>query len=62
MRNKGAARPQRDFLIVQSTTEVGGAETVLLNLFEASAELRERSVIVSLGFGSGDLPARLAEP
>ncbi len=50
---------QRDFVFVQSTTEVGGAETALLNLFTASAELRRRSLIVSLSFGNGDLPARL---
>jgi glycosyltransferase involved in cell wall biosynthesis len=50
---------QRDFLFVQSTTEVGGAETVLLNLFEASAELRARGLVATLGFGSGDLPQRL---
>src|SRR4051812_38708192 len=49
----------RDFLFVQSTTEVGGAETVLLNLFSSSAELRDRSVIANLGFGDGDVPARL---
>jgi glycosyltransferase involved in cell wall biosynthesis len=54
------ARPaQRDFLFLQSATEMGGAETALLNLFAASAELRRRSVIVSLGFGKGDLPTRL---
>jgi glycosyltransferase involved in cell wall biosynthesis len=50
---------ERDFLFVQSTTEVGGAESALLNLFTASEELRRRSVIASLGFGEGDLPARL---
>jgi glycosyltransferase involved in cell wall biosynthesis len=49
----------RDFLFVQSTTEIGGAETVLLNLFEASPELRRRSLIVTLGFGAGNLPDRL---
>jgi len=49
----------RDFLFVQSTTEVGGAETVLLNLFETSEELRRRSLIATLGFGNGDLPERL---
>ena len=49
----------REFLFIQSTTEVGGAETVLLNLFEASEELRRRSLIATLGFGNGDLPARL---
>jgi glycosyltransferase involved in cell wall biosynthesis len=49
----------RDFLFVQSTTEVGGAETVLLNLFEASAELRARGMVATLGFGSGDLAQRL---
>jgi glycosyltransferase involved in cell wall biosynthesis len=48
-----------DFLFVQSTTEMGGAESALLNLFSASDALRRRSVIASLGFGSGDLPARL---
>ena len=53
------ATSQRDFLFVQSTTEVGGAESVLLNLFSSSAELRRRSVIASLSFGAGDLPARL---
>ena len=49
----------RDFLFVQSTTEIGGAEITLLNLFAASAELRRRSLVASLGFGSGDLPHRL---
>jgi glycosyltransferase involved in cell wall biosynthesis len=52
---------ERDFLFVQSTTEVGGAESALLNLFTASEELRRRSVIASLGFGDGDLPNRLRE-
>lgn len=52
---------QRDFLFVQSTTEVGGAEVVLLSLFEESAELRTRGMVVTLGFGSGNLPARLRE-
>src|SRR5450432_3687464 len=52
---------QRDLIFVQSTTELGGAETALLNLFTASAELRRRSVIASLSFGSGDLPSRLRE-
>src|SRR5215467_961979 len=51
--------PSRDFLFVQSTTEVGGAESTLLNLFSHSPELRARSVIASLGFGEGDLPTRL---
>jgi glycosyltransferase involved in cell wall biosynthesis len=50
---------QRDFLFLQSATEMGGAEIALLNLFANSAELRRRSLIVSLGFGKGDLPARL---
>ncbi len=48
-----------DFLFVQSTTEIGGAETVLLNLLGASAELRRRSMVVTLGFGEGNLPERL---
>ena len=48
-----------NLLFVQSTTEVGGAETVLLNLLMSSAALRERSVVATLGFGHGDLPARL---
>jgi glycosyltransferase involved in cell wall biosynthesis len=51
----------RDFLFVQSTTEVGGAETVLLNLFDASPELRGRSIIANLGFGEGDVPRRLRQ-
>ncbi len=38
---------------------MGGAESALLNLFSASSELRRRSLVVSLGFGDGDLPARL---
>jgi len=59
MINGGGRLPGRDFLFIQSTTEVGGAEMVLLNLFEASAELRQRSVIATLGFGSGDLSDRL---
>jgi hypothetical protein len=46
-------------LFVQSTTELGGAEKVLLNLFTASDELRRRRLIATLGFGSGDLPSRL---
>ena len=49
----------RDFLFVQSATEIGGAESVLFNLFEASAELRQRALVASLSFGSGNLPARL---
>src|SRR5262245_23197669 len=53
----GAQR--RDFLFVQSTTEVGGAESVLFNLMECSAALRDRSVVASLSFGDGDLPERL---
>jgi glycosyltransferase involved in cell wall biosynthesis len=51
--------PARDFLFLQSTTEIGGAESNLLNLFAASEELRVRSVIANLGFGSGNLPQRL---
>lgn len=51
--------PPRDFLFVQSATEMGGAEIVLFNLFECSAELRRRSVVANLGFGSGDFPQRL---
>jgi glycosyltransferase involved in cell wall biosynthesis len=51
----------RDFLFIQSTTEVGGAETVLLNLFSASEELRRRSIVASLGFGTGDVPDRLRQ-
>ena len=50
---------RRDFLFIQSTTEVGGAETALMNLFAASPELRRRSAIANLGFGEGDLPDRL---
>ena len=34
---------------------------VLLNLFEQSAELRRRGMVVTLGFGSGDLPSRLRQ-
>jgi glycosyltransferase involved in cell wall biosynthesis len=50
---------RRDFVFIQSTTEIGGAETSLLNLFATSEELRRRSLIASLSFGEGDLPARL---
>lgn len=50
---------RREFLFVQSTTEQGGAETVLLNALRASAELRSRSLVVTLGFGAGDLPSRI---
>jgi glycosyltransferase involved in cell wall biosynthesis len=58
--NTAAGDPfARDFLFVQSTTELGGAERVLLNLFASSEELRRRSVIASLGFGDGDVPDRL---
>jgi glycosyltransferase involved in cell wall biosynthesis len=46
-------------LFVQSTTEVGGAETVLLNLLAINSELRERSVVATLSFGNGNLPERL---
>jgi glycosyltransferase involved in cell wall biosynthesis len=49
----------REFLFVQSTTEIGGAEMTLLNLVAASEELRRRSLVASLGFGEGDLPTRL---
>jgi glycosyltransferase involved in cell wall biosynthesis len=52
---------QRDFLFVQSTTEVGGAESVLFNLLENSAPLRERSLVASLSFGNGNLPERLRQ-
>lgn len=48
-----------DFLFIQSTTEVGGAEAVLLNAFAASEELRSRSIVATLGFGRGNLPERL---
>jgi glycosyltransferase involved in cell wall biosynthesis len=51
--------PARDFLFVQSTTEIGGAEITLVNLLAANNELRRRSLVASLGFGGGDLPARL---
>ena len=51
--------PARDFLFVQSTTEVGGAEVALVNLFANNAELRRRGVVATLGFGNGDLPSRL---
>ena len=50
---------RRDFLFVQSSTEIGGAESGLLNLFISSEELRRRSTVLSLGFANGDLPARL---
>ncbi len=49
----------RDFLFIQSTTEIGGAESALLNLFASSTELRRRSLVATLGFGKGDLPDRL---
>ena len=48
-----------DFVFVQSTTEIGGAEITLLNLLASSEELRRRSLVASLGFGAGELPARL---
>jgi glycosyltransferase involved in cell wall biosynthesis len=57
----GGSDHRRDFLFVQSTTEVGGAESVLFNLFENSAALRQRSLVASLSFGDGNLPARLRE-
>ena len=53
------ASGRKDFLFIQSTTEIGGAESTLLNLFASSEELRRRSLIASLGFSKGDLPARL---
>lgn len=56
---KSQPLPARDFLFVQSTTEIGGAESVLLNLFKASEELRRRSLVATLGYGNGDLPAQL---
>ena len=59
MKGSDSNGKHRDFLFVQSTTEVGGAESTLLNLFTSSEELRRRSLIASLGFGAGDLPARL---
>jgi len=51
----------RDFLLVQSSTELGGAERVLLNLLAASDELRRRSLTAVLRFGNGNLPTRLRE-
>jgi glycosyltransferase involved in cell wall biosynthesis len=53
--------PQRDFLLVQSSTELGGAERVLLNLLAASEELRRRSLTAVMRFGAGNLAARLRE-
>src|SRR5215831_11744048 len=53
------SNPVRDFLFVQSTTEMGGAESALVNLFASSGDLRRRSLVASLGFGNGDLPGRL---
>lgn len=50
---------RKDFIFVQSTTGLGGAERVLLNLFTASEELRRRGLVVTLGFTGGDLPTRL---
>jgi glycosyltransferase involved in cell wall biosynthesis len=58
-RSPGSAARRKDFLFVQSTTGLGGAEKVLLNLFTASEELRRRGMVVTLGFTGGDLPARL---
>jgi glycosyltransferase involved in cell wall biosynthesis len=52
---------RRDFLFIQSTTEVGGAESVLYNLFENSPTLRRRSIVASLSFGDGTLPERLRQ-
>jgi glycosyltransferase involved in cell wall biosynthesis len=57
--NQSSDDNRRDFLFLQSTTEIGGAESTLLNLFTSSEELRRRSLIASLGFGRGDLPAKL---
>jgi glycosyltransferase involved in cell wall biosynthesis len=50
---------KRDWLFVQSTTELGGAEQALLNFFVGSEDLARSSAVVTLGFGEGDLPARL---
>jgi glycosyltransferase involved in cell wall biosynthesis len=58
-RGGAAEHSPKDFLFVQSTTELGGAERVLLNLFAASEELRRRGLIVTLGFSGGNLPERL---
>ena len=49
----------RDLLFVQSTTEMGGAESVLVNLLSASEELKARSTVATLGFGDRSLSARL---
>jgi len=51
----------RDFLFVQSSTELGGAERVLLNLLAYNAELRRRSVTAVLRLGDGNLPEKLRE-
>jgi glycosyltransferase involved in cell wall biosynthesis len=48
-----------DVLFVQSSTELGGAERVLLNLMSGSPELRRRSLVATMQFGDGDLPQRL---
>ncbi len=58
---RAVSAPQRDFLLVQSSTELGGAERVLLNLLTASEDLRRRSLTAVMRFGDGNLPARLRE-
>jgi glycosyltransferase involved in cell wall biosynthesis len=50
---------RRDVLFIQSSTELGGAERVLLNLLGHNDELRRRSLTAVLGFGDGDLPQRM---
>ncbi len=53
------ATDDRPYLFLQSTTDIGGAETALMNLLEGSPELRKKSLVAILGFGDGDLPQRL---
>ena len=50
---------RREYLFVQSTTERGGAETILMNLFDANEALRRRSLVATLGYGNGLVPAQL---
>jgi glycosyltransferase involved in cell wall biosynthesis len=55
----GEKRSTLRVLFVQSQTEVGGAESVLLNVLPAVDPGRVEFLVAVLGFGRGDLPSRL---
>lgn len=48
-------------LVLESGTEIGGAQSALLTLLAAFDRSEVDPVFVTLGFGNGDMPSRVAE-